>query len=158
MAQRTAVTKRRGTGVARRENVNALADTTVALGATFNVNGTDVTLNTGDINKLGKEGFRFELTEPVTLGTVNEFLNWLKTGPLKLPIPDINWDGLPSVFKKVPDLEVIITVFKLDTKAKTFAVGVTFSLPESYEILPGVAFKSFAVVVGNDIAPPVPPE
>ncbi|MDT5295765.1 MAG: hypothetical protein QOJ76_2645 [Acidobacteriota bacterium] len=129
----------------------------VTLGATFNINGKDVTINTGDINKIREQGFIFVLTEPVTLFTLTQFIDWLKGSPLNLPIPTIDWNSLPEAFRDIQNLTVTITVFRINTKEATYALGVTFSLPNGFAILPNVTFKSFAFLAGNDITlPPVP--
>ena len=142
------------TAVVRRAPTAVTADNkaTVALSATFIIQGNDVTINTGDITKLGEDGlgFKFRLTEPLVLGTVGDFTTWLAGPPLNLQFAAINWSSLPPPFDKIEGLQVTITVFAIDTDAGTVVIGVKFTLPgEGFEILPGLSFKEFGVVAGN---------
>ena len=143
-ARKTAVARRAPTAVAEERSA------TVALSATFVIQGNDVTINTGDITKLAEEGFKFRLTEPLVLGTVGDFTAWLAGPPLNLQFAVIDWSSLPEPFNTIEDLRVTITVFAIDSKAGTVVIGVKFTLPgEGFKILPGLWFKEFGVVAGN---------
>jgi hypothetical protein len=76
---------------------NYLATTTaspdtpgVSIAATFTFkNGTPITVNSGDIAQLKAGIVNFSITEPVVLGSVSDFIQWLTD---KFGFPDINQD------------------------------------------------------------------
>jgi hypothetical protein len=53
--------------------------TSVSVSATVTVSGKKVVIDAGSIENLGKNGVVFSISEPVDLGPIDSFIEWLAT-------------------------------------------------------------------------------
>ena len=133
--------------------------TTVAFLATFDINGQTVPISTGDVTN-GLKYLTFSLANPVELGSLNDFLDYLHT-KINVPLTSAQLKGyiddIPSSPEFLGDfrnaLEGIfatslsITVLNIDVAAGTFTLGVTF--PINLSLTSFLTIDSIGVVVSR---------
>jgi hypothetical protein len=136
---------------------------TVSISATLDYNGTPIPIN----STIGK-GLVFALTQPVDLGTIHDFLNWLQT---EFGLPNLydeiqNLEGmipdtpkfladLKSDFNKFLNAEISITSLSINTnKPMSYAFGVTMTIggtPPGLILFGGLRLDSIGVLVTNQV-------
>jgi hypothetical protein len=135
---------------------------TVTISATLDYKGTPIPIN----STIGK-GLVFELTQPVTLGTIHDFLSWLQT---EFSLPDLYGEvtalenkipqtpqflhDLYNAFIKFLNSEIAITTLIINTETKTYAFGVTMTIggtPPGLHLFGGLSLDSIGVLVTNNV-------
>jgi hypothetical protein len=136
---------------------------TVTISATLDYNGTPIPIN----STIGK-GLVFELTQPVTLGTIHDFLRWLQT---EFSLPDL-YDEVTALEGKIPQTPqflhdlynafvlflnspISITTLIINTQTKTYALGVTMTIggsPPGLHLFGGLSLDSIGVLVTNQVS------
>lgn len=136
--------------------------TSVTISATLQILGATVPVNTGDINSLRQGNFNFTLSQPVVLGTIDDFINWLHK-ELNLPVTSDDVEGLEQyipitalrdAFHKFLNATVTITTLIINTSTKTYAFGATMNFvsgspPEGISILGLLQFDSIGVLISS---------
>lgn len=119
----------------------------VAISSSFEINGQQVTISSQDINSI-KKGINFTLAQPVALGSINDFLDWLnETFGVPLTSQDLT-DAInklpdsPAVIKNIKDallgfLDAVITITMLSVNTETgvYKFGVTMTMNPPISIL-----------------------
>jgi hypothetical protein len=126
--------------------------TEVSLSATLTIAGNQVTVNSGDITKL-KAGAQFTLSQPVQLGSVEDFTQWLDS-ELGLHIPDLTTIQIPianlqSAFTSFVNGVITLTTLVVDTNTSTFDIGVTFTLEPAVSVLGLLQFDGIGILVNH---------
>lgn len=143
--------------------------TSVAVSGTFNINGSQVVVNSGDITKIKEKGISFALSQPVTLGSIDDFIDWLH-GELGLPITSTqinsDIDGLPSSPQVLADIKdglkkflaanITLTSLVIDTGAKYYAFGVTADFSSGISILGLLKLEGLGLQISYAGAPGSP--
>jgi hypothetical protein len=130
--------------------------TAVTISATLQILGATVPVNTGDLAQLRAGNFNFSLSQPVELGTIDDFIQWLHDN-LYLPVTKDDVDGLAK-YIPVPGLQtaylqflhatITITTLVINTGTKTYAFGATMTFPDGgISILGLLEFQSIGVLV-----------
>jgi hypothetical protein len=127
--------------------------TSVQVSATIQILGHPIAVNTGDITK----GFNFQLTQPVVLGTIDQFIDWLDTNlhtgvtsdevnALQgyIPIP-----ALKSAYISFLTAQVSITTLIINTKAGNYAFGATMTFTNPISVLGLLEFDSIGVLISK---------
>jgi hypothetical protein len=134
--------------------------TSVSISATITILGVQVPVNTGDITQLRSGNFNFSLSQPVLLGTIDDFIGWLHN-ELQIPVtPDevnglahyIPISSLQEAYVKFLQAPITITTLIINTGTKTYAFGATMNFvsgspPEGINILGLLQFDSIGVLV-----------
>lgn len=98
--------------------------TTFSFGIVFDIKGTPVPISTPDINKLKEQGVKFELPNPVVLGSIADLINYIET-TFEVNFPDT--ENLPTWLKdiidKVASMVFTVNVLKLELPAQTATAG-----------------------------------
>lgn len=124
---------------------------TVTVSAGIVIAGNPITITSQDINEIAKNGFKFELANPVELGSIEDLLNWVKDTFFKNDTSFNPGDivdtvkGLPVVGTTLGELlQAVFTVqsFKMNTKAKTFEVAILIKAPND-----GMSFLNDLIVL-----------
>jgi hypothetical protein len=128
-------------------------NTEVTLSATLTIAGNQVTVNTGDITQLSKNGFSFTLSAPVTLGSVQDFENWINS-ELQLNLPDLSGFTIPipalnAAYQSFINGQISITTLVINTATSTYNIGVTFELKPPISILGLLEFDGIGVQVNH---------
>lgn len=143
--------------------------TTVAVSGTFEINGSQVAVNSGDITKIKQKGISFSLSQPVTLGSIDDFIDWLNK-ELGLPITsaqiDSDINGLPSSPQVLADIRngllsflhanITLTSLAIDTGRKYYAFGVTADFTPPISILGLLKFEGLGLQFSHTGAPSSP--
>lgn len=136
--------------------------TTVAVSGTFDINGSQVAVNSGDITKIKQKGISFTLSQPVSLGSIDDFIDWLNK-ELGLPITSAQIDndigGLPSSPQVLADIKngllsflhanITLTSLAIDTGAKYYAFGVTADFTPPISILGLLKFEGLGLQISH---------
>lgn len=129
----------------------------VSISSSFEINGQQVSVTSQDITNV-TTGFNFTLAQPVALGSIADFLDWLGTTfgcPLKS-------DDLDAMIKKLPDKPAVvediknallgifhatitITVLSLNTTTGQYRFGVTMSMNPEINILALLKLETIGV-------------
>lgn len=121
---------------------------TVGLSGTVIVMGTSITINSNSIADLKTNGIVFSLPSPITLGSPQEFVTWVNaTFGTTLDLTTIGTeipDFLQAAWTAVINGTLTITVLNINTKAKTYALGLTYTLATPVEIIPGTDILELA--------------
>jgi hypothetical protein len=142
--------------------------TSVAFLASISINGQEVSINTGDVTQ-GLKNLVFSLANPVVLGSIGDFLNYLhdKVGiPLteaeledlinKLPSgPPEFFDDFKDALLKILHAKLSITVLNINVGAGTFTLGVSFDLDLS--LFGFLTINSIGVIAGRRDTTASPP-
>ncbi len=126
--------------------------TSVQVSATIQILGQPVAVNTGDIQK----GFNFQLTQPVVLGTIDQFIDWLDTN-LHTGVTSEEVNGLqqyiPSplaqAYHSFLTAQVSITTLIINTQAGNYAFGATMTFTDPINILGLLEFDSIGVLISK---------
>jgi hypothetical protein len=127
--------------------------TSVQVSATIQILGQPVAVNTGDIQK----GFNFQLTQPVQLGTIDQFIDWLDTN-LHTGVTSDEVNGLQQYIPIKPlqdayisflTAQVSITTLIINTQAGNYAFGATMTFTNPISILGLLEFDSIGVLVAK---------
>jgi hypothetical protein len=136
---------------------------TVSISATLDYNGTQIPIN----STIG-QGLVFQLTQPVDLGTIHNFLDWLQTEfglpnlydkiqALEGMIPDSPHFlvDLKNAFNKFLNAEISITTLSINTNPPpSYAFGVTMTIggtPPGLHLFGGLSLDSIGVLVSNKV-------
>jgi hypothetical protein len=132
---------------------------TVGIAATLDIHGTQVTISTGDLSDIKKNGLVFSLPAPVVLGSIHNLFDYLEQNlglPISgteiqhdidgLPVPEWLKDDLNSFFNAI----VTLTLLNINTKSGVYMFGATMSLASPQPTLLGlIALESIGVVIGS---------
>jgi len=137
----------------------------VTISATLDYKGTPIPINATIADK--KLGLVFELTQPVVLGTIDQFCRWLQT---EFHLPDLIGqveglqDDIPTTvpfLKNLYDAFVLflkspisITTLLINTQTTTYALGVTMTIggsPPGLVLFGGLKLDSIGVLVSNQV-------
>lgn len=136
----------------------------VAVSSSFVINGQQVVISSQNITDITK-GINFQLAQPVALGSIDDFIDWLnKTFDVpftsqqltdminKLPdspsvVGDIK-NALLGIFKAV----ITITVLSINTQTGAYSFGVTMRMETPINILNVIALESIGVVLSDSKA------
>lgn len=138
--------------------------TSVSVSATLDYNGTPIPVNSGDLADLRRGNFQFTLTQPVVLGSIQDFLEWLQR---QFGLPDLNGEisdviatlknsGIGIVVALGKLLEAIytgiisITVLVINTTSSTYKIGVTMQIggsPDGFNLFDGLNLNSIGFLV-----------
>ncbi|OYW59008.1 MAG: hypothetical protein B7Y70_02665 [Rhizobiales bacterium 35-68-8] len=143
--------------------------TTVAVSGTFDINGSQVVVNSGDITKIKEKGISFALSQPVVLGSIDDFIDWLNK-ELGLPITSAQIDGdingLPSSPQVLADIKngllsflhanITLTSLAIDTGSKYYAFGVTADFTPPISILGLLKFEGLGLQISHTGTPSSP--
>lgn len=134
---------------------------TVAISSSFLINGQSVAISSQDIDNV-KKGINFQLAQPVTLGSINNFLDWLKDtfsvpltsaqlGEMINKLPDS-----PLVIKNIKDAlngilaaAITITVLSVNTASGEYRFGVTMTPLTPINILNVLSLETIGVEIGS---------
>jgi hypothetical protein len=140
------------------------AGTQVSISATLDYNGTPISINSGDIAQLEKGNFNFTLTQPVDLGSLDDFIDWLNK-EFGVPITSAEVENLAQ-FISIPALrkafnhflsaDISITTVVINTTTQVYELGVTFTPEKPVELFGDLKFDSIGVLVthGKGITSP----
>ncbi|HDI4958681.1 TPA: hypothetical protein PNO53_002963 [Salmonella enterica] len=131
----------------------------VSISSSFEINGQLVTVNSQNINEI-KKGIKFSLSQPVALGSINDFLDWLnKTFGVPLTAEDLdkainNIPDSPEVVKTIKDAlkgilsaTITITVLSLDTETGIYRFAVTMKAEPPISVLNLLKLESIGVEI-----------
>lgn len=133
--------------------------TTVSFLATLDIKGQTVPISTGDVTK-GISNLKFSLANPVTLGSIDDFLDYLNEN-IGVPLDSTQLDGY---INKIPDTPAVLATFKstllkifhtalvievlnINVEAGTFTLGVAF--PVDLKLTSFLTIDSIGVVVSR---------
>ncbi|MFA0811943.1 hypothetical protein [Microbulbifer epialgicus] len=136
-------------------------DVGVIISATFDINGDKVPITSQDLSNL-QEGIKFSLSQPVTLGTANQFLSWLDDN-LSPPFPA---NGLRGVIESIPttptplnnirqglldflDADITITKLSVDTGSHEYSFGVSATPQSPIQIISQLSLDSIGVEISS---------
>jgi hypothetical protein len=114
----------------------------VSVSATILFNGTEVTINSQNIENLKKNGLVFSLTNPVPMGSFADLIDWMNKN-LHLPltshqietyiaeVPDPFSAPLNSLFNAI----ITLTVLNINTNTSLYQVAVTIAPQPPINIL-----------------------
>jgi hypothetical protein len=137
-------------------------DVTIAATFTFS-NGTPITINSGNITDLRKGIVNFSITEPVVLGSLSDFVQWLTE---RFGFPDINADIL-ALKEEIKDnallkslyggflsfYEGIITILVLSVtrteKDYSYKLSVTLDMNPPIDFFGIITFDSIGIAVNK---------
>jgi len=136
---------------------------TVAVSGTFDIQGQSVTINSQDITNI-KSGINFTLGQPVTLGTIDDFIDWLNktfSTPLTSKQLDDAIDKLPSSPAFLKDIRdallsflhatITITMLSINTQTKVYQFGVTVTPNPPISILGLLELDSIGVAITSGV-------
>ena len=141
--------------------------TAVSVSATLDYNGNPIPVNTGDLNQLRRGNFQFTLTQPVLLGTIQDFLKWLHD---EFSLPDLTGDvndaisylqassigiirALGNLLAAIWTGKISITTLVINTGTKTYMFGVTMEIttgsPPGFPLFAGLRLDSIGFLVAH---------
>jgi hypothetical protein len=133
--------------------------TSISFAATIDFNGQPIAINTGDVSN-GLNNLVFNLNAPVDIGSIDDFLDWLKSEfgvPFdhndltnvidKIPSSPTFLGDFKNAIEKIFSTDVWITVLNVNVKAKSFQIGVTF--PVDLQIVSFLKLNSIGVMVAK---------
>jgi hypothetical protein len=129
-------------------------ETVVSISATVEINGQQVTVNTQDVRDLASGNIIFSISEPITLGTPEDFVGWLAGNlgidvdlhEIESQLPDV----LKEPFESFMTGKIILTVLSVNSKTKVYKLGVVFKLETPFNILDDLLeFDSIGIMVEN---------
>ncbi len=106
-------------------------------GVIFDINDKDVTISASDLSSIAKNGVKFDLDEPIDLGTVGQIDTFieqdLKITGVDVPSADNFPAPLNTIVNKLEQLDISIDRFKLDVppKGQTGQTGTQYALQMS---------------------------
>jgi hypothetical protein len=136
----------------------------VSIAATFTFsNGTPITINSGDLAQLKAGVVNFSLTQPVVLGSLSDFIQWLTT---QFGLPDINAEvnDLGTEIQNNPLLKSLYSAFmsfyngiitintlviNRTSSSYRFQLGVTLDLKPPIDFFEFIQFDSIGVLVNT---------
>jgi hypothetical protein len=111
--------------------------TTFSFGLVFDIKGVPVPISAADISRLKEQGLRFELPNPVQLGSFDDLIGWLEN---KFSVTFPSTEELPTWLKdiidKITSMTFTVTIFKLNipkqgaTEGMRYALEITGVFPE----------------------------
>lgn len=138
---------------------------TVAISSSFLINGQSVAISSQDIDNI-KKGINFQLAQPVALGSINDFLNWLNETfgvPLtakelgdmidKLPNEPLVVKNIKDALKGILSAVITITVLSVNTATGEYRFGVTMTPLEPINILNVLSLETIGVEIGSAETP-----
>lgn len=140
--------------------------TAVSVSATLDYRGTPIPVNSGDLNQLKNRDFQFTLTQPIVLGPIQAFFEWLSeqfglpdvTGDVRTAIEYLKASTIGIVRSLGKLLEVIwtspisITTLVINTGTKTYMFGVTMEIggsPPGFPLFGGLTLDSVGFLVAH---------
>lgn len=149
-------------GVFLADGVRATADNPVnelRFTAVVTIDKKDVSIRSGNLLNLAKEGLSFELPSdtPIKLGNLQELVDWAAE---KMNIPKPDWSLVPDPLNKITTADVAITELRAKTVKQgetpetatwnvTFAVAVEVTFQE-WNIIGNVSLKSFTFALKRE--------
>ncbi len=141
-------------------------NTSVSVSATLDYNGTPIPVNSGDLAQLKKGNFQFTLTQPVVLGSIQNFLEWLQT---QFGLPDLSGDisqviatlqastigivrSLGNLLAAIYTGIISITVLVINTATSTYMLGVTMEIggsPGGFPLFGGISLDTIGFLVAH---------
>ncbi|HFZ8993190.1 TPA: hypothetical protein ACIPUI_000238 [Citrobacter freundii] len=131
----------------------------VSVSSAFEINGQLVSVNSQDIRKI-KDGIEFSLSQPVELGSINDFLDWLnKNFGIPLTSEDLKEaiqkiPESPEVVKTIRDAllgiisaTITINILSINTKTKTYRFAVTMKAEPPISILNIIELQTIGVEI-----------
>jgi hypothetical protein len=133
--------------------------TNVSISATLDILGNTVTVNSGDLAQL-KKNFNFTLTQPVVLGTIDEFIDWLDTNlGTGISSGDVNnlqnyipIQALKDAYISFLTATITITTLIINTSTSTYAFGATMTFTNPINILGLLQFDGIGVLISHTSA------
>jgi hypothetical protein len=128
----------------------------VTISATLKILGQTITVNTGEGN------FIFQLSQPVTLGTLKDFVQKFLHDQLGLPITEKDVDDLEALipikalkdaFETLFNSPITLTVLYINYGAGQYAFGVSTALTPPISILGLLEFDGIGINVANTEPP-----
>ena len=140
--------------------------TSVSVAATLSLSGQNVTINSGDLAQ-GLSNLVFSLSNPVTLGSIDSFVDALNSD-LGIPLTSSEITGAldaiphgstaPAVLNSIYDAlqaivstNLVLTTLNVNTGAGFFEVGVSF--PVQIAITSFLSFNGIGVLVSSGGSP-----
>jgi hypothetical protein len=141
----------------------ATGGVTVAISSSFEINGQQVTISSQDIKNIST-GINFSLAQPVALGSINDFLDWLhKTFGVPLTSDDLttainHLPDSPDIIKQIKDAllgfldaTITITMLSVNTQTGVYKFGVSMTMSPPIEILGVLGLNSIGVEVTSGV-------
>lgn len=132
---------------------------TVAISSSFLINGQSVSISSQDIDNVNK-GINFQLAQPVMLGSINKFLDWLKDTfgvPLtsekladmikKLPDSPAVIKNIKDALNGILDAAITITILSINTASGEYRFGVTMTPQTPINILDVLSLETIGVEI-----------
>lgn len=118
----------------------------LVFGIVVDVNGTEVPISTDDIGDYVNNGFKFELPQPVELGSFQDLFDWLKTNfgvevppATSLPNPLNDMVGaIETLVFSVDQLAFQIPGKNQEGKPTTYNLRISGSWDQAKPIIPGL--------------------
>ena len=140
--------------------------TSVSVSATLDYRGTPIPVNSGDLANLKKGGFQFTLTQPVLLGSIYDFLDWLKE---QFGLPDLKGTmeeviatlqsssigivrSLGNLLNAIFTGKISITTLVINTGTSTYMFGVTMEIggsPPGFPLFGGLSLDTIGFLVAH---------
>ncbi|GAA5444736.1 hypothetical protein Misp06_02926 [Microbulbifer sp. NBRC 101763] len=139
------------------------APTGVTLSATLDINGSKVPISSQDLSKITTKDLKFSLTQPVVIGSIEDFINWLndkfpssiKFETLDRAIKDIPVENIQKALEKLLTAPISVTALSIDTASEYYAFAVTMSMEDDpIEIFSGLQLDSIGVGIASGEEPP----
>jgi hypothetical protein len=134
---------------------------TVSISSNFTINGQPVTITSQDINNV-KSGINFSLAQPVALGSIDDFVDWLNKTfgtPITSAQIDSAINGLPDTPAVVKEIKeallsflhatITITVLSINTESGVYRFGVTMTLNPAINVLDVLDLDSIGVEIAS---------
>jgi len=131
--------------------------TSVTISATIEILGNTIAVNSGDLAQLRRGNFNFSLTQPVVLGSIDDFIQWLDdnlhTGVSAeevnnlgqyIPITDLR-----NAYNSFLSATITITTLTINTATNTYAFGATMSFAPPISILGLLKFDGIGVLISH---------
>lgn len=139
------------------------ADKSLTIAATLDYKGKPILISSGDLAEIQEKGIIFNLADPIELGTLSEFMQWLhdefhspfnaddvkKLGNMIPTTPDF-LESLHDAYLRFVEGKITITELQVKTKEETYAFGATMSLlkdGEGLELFGGFRLNSIGIRV-----------
>jgi hypothetical protein len=138
--------------------------TSVSVAATVLFNDTPVTINSQDITNLKKNGLVFSLTNPVSMGSFADLVDWMNKN-LNLPVTSKEIEGdlgeLPDVFatplQGLFEANITLSTLNINTKTSVYQVAATITPQEAIPILGILDLQSIGIQVSSGATTPTSP-
>lgn len=144
--------------------------TSLTIAATLDYKGKPIPISSGDLASIQKNGIIFNLEEPIELGTLTEFIQWLhekfgvpftekdvKALGEKIPETPEFLKSLKDAYNRFMEGQISITELLIKTEQKIYAFGATMSLLDDkgngLELFGGLSLNSIGIRVAVEEEP-----